>query len=259
MVMMLLLLVIVAAPFLVQSIAGVGDDEPMSGSGELRKIRAVSENEVIVEFLKSDFHGPEFEDHQKWEGLVTSPNLTDDRENSLRRALLFLRHGALWRELPTDTQWFEVEVQIKDLEKIRMFPRAQWRKLARGSFAITDLARSIIAAESRDVRDKAFFSKITALGQQLRNEASVGTALLIAIDARGPFTILDGNHRTMAAMLVSPETVQKIRFLCGISPRMGECCWYQTTISTLLRYGRNRLKHSVRDPEAELASVVQSF
>jgi hypothetical protein len=257
--MMLVLLLIVAAPFLVQSIAGFEDWQSVPGSGEIRRIRPLSENEVIVEFLKSDFHGPEFEDHQKWGGLVTSPNLGDDRENSLRRALLFLRHGALWRELPKSTQWFEVEVSNQDLDKIRMFPRAQWRKLARGNFAMTDVAKSIAAAASRDIREKAFLSKIDALGRQLRQDAPVGTVLLIAIDERGPFTILDGNHRTMAAMLVSRETVKKLRFFCGFSPRMEECCWYQTNISTLLRYGTNLLKHSVRDPEADLADVAQSF
>jgi len=43
-----------------------------------------------------------------------------------------------------------------------------------------------------------------------------------------------------AAALVSPETVhQRFRFLCGFSPRMEQCCWYQTNASTLFRYARN--------------------
>ena len=257
-VMMVLLLLIVAAPFLVQSITGFEDWQPAAGSTEIRKIRPVSENEVIAEFLKSDFHNPEFEDHRKLGVLVTSPNLADDRENLLRRALLFLRHGALWRELPGTTDWFEVEVRMDDLEKIRMFPRAQWRKLARGNFAMTEVAKSIAAGASRELREKAFVSKIEALSDQLRQDVPMGTVLLIALKESGPFTILDGNHRTMAALLVSRETVQKLRFFCGFSPRMAECCWYQTNISTLLRYGKNLLKHSVRDPEAELESLVGS-
>jgi O-antigen/teichoic acid export membrane protein len=258
-IMMVLLLLIVAAPFLVQSITGFDDWQPTSGSREMRKIRALSENEVIAEFLKSDFHSPEFEDHQKLGRLVTSPNLDDDRENLLRRALLFLRHGALWRELPKSTDWFEVEVRLDDQERIRMFPRAQWRKLARGNFAMTEVAKSITGGASRDLREKTFVTKIESLSDQLRQDVPVGTVLLIAINENGPFTILDGNHRTMAALLVSPETVQKLRFFCGFSPRMAECCWYQTNISTLLRYGKNLLKHSVRDPEAELESLVGSI
>jgi hypothetical protein len=47
-------------------------------------------------------------------------------------------------------------------------------------------------------------------------------------------------------------------FICGLSPRMSECCWYNTNFMTLLRYARNVLTHAVRDPEAELAKVLLS-
>ncbi len=258
-VMMLLLLLVVAVPFLVQMVTGFEDWQTRAGFHEISMIRTVSEDEVIAEFLKSDFHSPVFENHQRLEKLVAFPNLNDARENSLRRALLFLRHGALWRELPAGTNWFEVEVRVDDLDNIRMFPRAQWRKLARGNFAMTEIARNIAASEFRDICENSFRSKIESLGDQLRQNNSVGTVLLIGQNECGPFTILDGNHRTMAAMLVSPETVQELRFFCGLSPRMVECCWYQTNISTLIRYGANLLKHSVRDHEAELASLAQSF
>jgi hypothetical protein len=105
-----------------------------------------------------------------------------------------LRHGALWRELPRTTDWFEVEVRMDDLEKIRMFPRAQWRKLARGNFAMTEVAKSIAAGASRELREKTFVAKIEALSDQLRQDVPMGTVLLIALNESGPFTILDGNH-----------------------------------------------------------------
>ena len=73
-----------------------------------------------------------------------------------------------------------------------------------------------------------------------------------------PLTVLDGNHRLVAGLLESPNALQKLRFLVGLSPRMSECCWYNTNFVTLLRYGRNVLTHVVRDPEAELARLLQS-
>jgi hypothetical protein len=39
---------------------------------------------------------------------------------------------------------------------------------------------------------------------------------------------------------------------------MGECCWYNTNLVTLTRYAKNVLAHMVRDPEAELARLLQS-
>jgi len=29
---------------------------------------------------------------------------------------------------------------------------------------------------------------------------------------------------------------RRFRFLCGFSPRMAECCWYQINVSSLWRY-----------------------
>ena len=70
-----------------------------------------------------------------------------------------------------------------------------------------------------------------------------------------PVTVLDGNHRLMAAMLRSPGN-KKLRFICGLSPRMTECCWYRTNLMTLFRYAKNVLTHSTRNPAAEIARLL---
>ena len=49
----------------------------------------------------------------------------------------------MWRELPSDTKWFEVELEEHDLPKVQVFPRAQWRKLSNGSFCITEIVKSV--------------------------------------------------------------------------------------------------------------------
>jgi hypothetical protein len=82
--------------------------------------------------------------------------------------------------------------------------------------------------------------------------------LLIGLDESQPVTILDGNHRLVAAILTSPQTLPRLRFFCGLSPRMTACCWYRTNVATLFRYGTNRLTHVVHDPEADLARLLQS-
>jgi hypothetical protein len=61
--------------------------------------------------------------------------------------------------------------------------------------------------------------------------------VLIGISEKEPVTVLDGNHRLAAAMLASsPDGFEKLRFLCGLSPTMTRCCWYNTNLVTLLRY-----------------------
>jgi hypothetical protein len=255
-VLMIGLLIFVALPFLISSLT---DSRDMQTSGAGRPIRAVwrvSEDEVIAEFLKSEFNNPAFRAYQEMRGMVIKPNFDDASENAKRRAMLFLRHLALWKELPTGTEWFEVEVREPDLSLIRVFPRAQWLNLARGNFSVTEVAERMRIRQS--VEESPFLSKITGIRERLlRDDEDLGTVLLIGVSENEPLTILDGNHRMVAAMLASPRRVQKLRFLCGLSPKMKECCWYNTNLVTLSRYGRNVLRHVLRDPEAELSRLLQ--
>jgi hypothetical protein len=104
----------------------------------------------------------------------------------------------------------------------------------------------------------SLLSKISAIGNQLLHEdAEFNAVILIGVSENGPLTVLDGNHRLVAAMLASPCGLPKLRFMCGFSPRMTECCWYNTNILTLFRYGRNVLTHALRNPEAERVRLLQ--
>jgi len=254
-VMMFFLLIIVVVPFLLNSFSNEGEETVMPG--ELRRLRRVAEDEVMAEFLKTDFNTPEFAGYQETlKQIVNTPNLADRGENALRRALLFIRHGSLWRELPKDTEWYEVEIRSSDLARIRAFPRAQWRKLAKGDFSLPKVVRCI--GEQPGYCDAAFLAKIQALRGRLKQEDCIGAVLLIGVTASGPFTLLDGNHRMVAAMLSEPAAFDKLRFYCALSPRMVECCWYETNLATLFRYGRNLLRNIVHDPEAEIERLLQS-
>jgi hypothetical protein len=224
----------------------------------VRLIRRVSEDEVIAEFLKSDFDGAEFRDyHLTLREVVVQPNFADPHENAKRRALLFLRHLSLWKEIPQGTEWYEVEVSEADLSQIRVFPRAQWRKLAKGDFSISEVAGSIHARQH--LVDAKFLLKIAEISKQLHEkDPGFSAVILIGLNNSEPMTVLDGNHRLAAAVLASPSRLRKLRFLCGFSPRMTECCWYNTNLVSLLHYGRNKLAHATRNPETELARLLQS-
>ena len=54
-----------------------------------------------------------------------------------------------------------------------------------------------------------------------------------------------------------PDAVDRLRFFCGLSPKMAQCCWYQTNVTTLLRYARNMIRHFVHDPEQDLIRLLQ--
>lgn len=254
--LMLALFVVVALPLLTREITTSADLDVHS---PLAVVKPLSEQTVIAEFLRSEFHHPEFEDYrEEFERLVREPNLESDRENALRRALLFLRRGAMWRELPEDTQWYEVKLTAEDLERVRFFPRAQWRRVAEGSFYMTDVVSSL-REKWQQSPDDEFFRKLRRIANPAQEESVSRTVLLIGVDTRSPLTILDGNHRMAAAMLAQPPAVlDGFRFICGLSPAMTRCCWYRTNVNTISRYLTNLVRHIFYDPESDLGRFLET-
>ena len=245
------LLLLVGIPFLV----GALRNPKVLARADLRSVRllrAISEDEVISEFLKSDFDDAAYLKYRdSLKEIIVAPDLVDRNQNAKRRALLLLRHGALWKELPAGTQWFEVEIREADISQIRMFPRAQWRKIARGNFAATEVVERMRHrhASSQD----PFVRKIRTMREGLFQQDLVkGAVVLIGLNETEPMTIIDGNHRFVAAVLEG--RVDRLRFVCGLSPNMTRCCWYRTNPITLMLYGRNLLWNFFRRPEAELES-----
>jgi hypothetical protein len=219
----------------------------------MKTLRRVPETEVISEFLRNEFYQDEFhEDRAKFERQVMEPDLASESENALRRALLFRRRGHMWRELPADTQWFEVELEQKDVSLIRVFPRAQWRKVSDGSFQLTDIVQRI-RTQRFTGKTRSFISKVQSLSYRLRYEQDNSCVLLIGIDEAKPMTILEGNHRLAALLLAAPELLPaRFRVLTGFSPRMTESCWYETNLPNLWRYAKNRFRN-IYDKDADVS------
>lgn len=253
--LMVFLFVFVAVPFLINSLTDPKDNLDVGNDRPVRLIRRISEDAAIAAFLKSDFHNPAFREYREPLGnIVRNPNFGDPEENAKRRALFSIRHLYLWREIPSDTEWYEVEITPDDLANVRMFPRAQWRKVANGRFSTLAIADGMKRKE--DQLDSTFVSKIQAIGRRFETaDPELGAVILIGLSESGPFTVVDGNHRLMAAILRSPQAIQKLRFIVGLSPKMTECCWYRTNLVTLFRYAKNVLTHSTRNPAAELARL----
>jgi len=257
-VLMLLMLACVSVPFLRLESAPVSELILAPGNTPILKRCPIEEDEVIAEFLRNEFYHPEF--HRYWqrlEKIVLSPDFQDADQNALRRALLFRRRGRMWRELPADTQWWEVELDPADLARVRVFPRSHWRKIANSNFTLGEIAQNIRARAGHGLNGD-FLAKIRSLSTLLREEKRRATVILmIGIDESSPLTIIEGNHRMVAAMLLSPHTVcQRFRFVCGFSPRMAECCWYKTDISTLWRYTKNTFRYLNRDRDAALEDML---
>ncbi len=226
----------------------------------MKRLRRVTEPEVIAEFLKNEFYQGEFHsDRELYERLVMEADITNEKENALRRALLFRRRGHMWRELPADTQWWQVEFEAGDLDQIRVFPRAQWRRVSNGSFQLTHIVDRI-RHEKFSGKTRDFIAKVQSLSYRLRHERDNSSVLLIGVNEKSPLTILEGNHRLAAALLATPELLHtRFQILCGLSPNMAQSCWYETNFSNLWRYAQHRMQNLFYDREADVNRVTGSL
>ena len=209
----------------------------------MRKLRRLTEAEIIAEFLRGEFFQKEYDaDRDRFASLVEHPNLTDARENEIRRILLFRRRDTMWWELPEDRQWWEIEFEPEDVEQVSVFPRAHWRKIARGNFRALDVAARIRQLKGSEPNE--FVKKISDICANLSSDVSQGMVIFLGIDEDRPVTLLEGNHRFVAALLAGgPQHLRNARMLAVFSPQMEKCCWYKTSLRTLARCLKNRIQH----------------
>ena len=255
--LMLGLLVAVSVPFWRQ-IVSTEEISRSLGSG-FSKVRAVSEHEVIAEFLKAEFYQPEFDRYREQATtIVFGADIGNAHENAVRKALLFRRRGRLWRELPESTRWWEIELQPSDVPRLRAFPRKQWRTFAHGDFYLVGMIERI--RSKVESPDRSWFSeKMRSVGADLRRNPVPSSVLLIGLDEWSPLTIIEGNHRMAAAMLVSPTSVhEKFRFYCGLSPAMANCCWYRTDLRSLCHYAGNIIRYIFQDRDYFVERTLQA-
>jgi len=249
------LLVVVTTPLFREQ----GESDPSPALSEpLQLLRSVPEEEIVAEFLRGEFYHSEFDPYRRdFNHLVEQSDLDHPQENFIRRALLFRRRGRLWRELPADTEWWEIELTSRDLARLRIFPRNEWRRFAGGGYYLSEMIGRI-EAELAGGQQSRFLKKLGAIGIDLRESHVPDAVLLIGIDEQHPLTIIEGNHRMAAAMLTMPESAHcRFRFYCGLSPNMNLCCWHKTDLRSLTRYARHTIRYMFRDGDFFIARSLR--
>jgi hypothetical protein len=223
----------------------------------MKKLRRITEAEVISEFLKGEFFHPEYNaDREQFAEIVNNPDLTNEAENAIRQALLFRRRDTMWWELPDDRQWWEIDFAPEDVDKVSVFPRAHWRKIANGDFKARNVATKV--REQLDGNDMSVFAtKMRAVYSHLGPNSPKKMIVFLGLDENHPVTLLEGNHRFVASLLVADGSgLSGARMVGVFSPNMEQCCWYKTNFKTLFRCLKNRIKHKW-DRDTDVSSLLQ--
>ncbi|MBI3933216.1 MAG: hypothetical protein HY316_00900 [Acidobacteria bacterium] len=187
----------------------------------MQAIRSVTDDEVYHQFLKSEFDCLDPESQNKIRPFVLNPDFNDILQNFWRRKVLYGRRWPLLAQLPDPVEWRFGTQEYTDLEHLYIIKNCGWDVICP-----SNLLRTVRYPEGCPLDRKVRIERI--LPQVARSDFD-RTLILIGVEADGPYTILDGNHRAVAMLLASREGKLRdanIPLFLGLSPRMRSCFWY---------------------------------
>jgi hypothetical protein len=165
---------------------------------------ACTTHHVVLAFLGAEWDKwPHLRGHDR--RLVTAADLSSDRQNNQRTKLLCSVRDPLLRDIPSDTDWFEVRhLRGEHLNQLRAINFPPWN--------LGD--------------DENELEKVAArLCEPMRGPPVGWQPILWGHDRSEPLTILEGNHR-MTALVGSREREKcALTAYVGLSP--SRCRWHR--------------------------------
>jgi hypothetical protein len=142
--------------------------------------RAVSVHTVVAEFLRSERHKLMAPTDEL--PLIDQPNISDPSENHARLRCLACIRRQLLGEIPPDTRWYKV-FTLTDAELIELYV------IGRCGF------EGSLESDDHNLQNFASSHPLTMNSPP----SNWGTPILWGHERRGPFTIIEGNHRLVAS------------------------------------------------------------
>lgn len=189
----------------------------------------ISEAEFIKVFLQAEIKSKRFSDpilkaikelNTNTE-IITSPNINDTNENSLRKEILeytrkFVSRRGLFEGFPNSVQWYRAEVNPEFLlNEIKYIDYDYWIELTDGSRLPKDAVRKIVNNEK--VFNVPYDNFIEASEEFQKN--GVFEEIIIVSD-REQFVVLEGHLRLTVYALNENILPKKITLIIGISNDM---------------------------------------
>ena len=186
-------------------------------------LRTSSEDEMILEFLKTEYHSERFTEQIKKamkelslnEGIILSADLNDTNENTARKKLLgeFRGYGLnreLFENFPDEIQWSLCNFVSSDLNNIRYIDYSYWNELSKGT-------HSPLAA-AQTVRDGIEIYHLSNAGfvraaEFIKSGGKFPKLILLTSDLEH-FVVVEGHFRITAYALV-PEHFDNVECFVG--------------------------------------------
>ncbi|WP_338847782.1 hypothetical protein V8J88_03390 [Massilia sp. W12] len=140
----------------------------------------------------------------------------------------------VWRHLPPDCCWLQGEIETPDIEKMFIIGSQDWFDVF-GAYQLGHIAQRIQADRAAQAPDDIWqhHSHVQYLyDSYCRQSRPAQPLMLAAADARGPFVLLDGNHRALALYLLR-QLVGQPCFVALHASMEQDFLWMRRALSAL--------------------------
>jgi hypothetical protein len=196
----------------------------------MRLLRPTTEDDMVATFLRAEIASERFgapieallRRDGKARAVVEAPDITDPDANAYRRRLLgecrgYGRDRDVFAGWPASVAWFRATLSPHEVARLRYVEYSYWNALSGGSRLAGDAAEAIRAGrEVYEQRNERFLRAAGALRQGVR----FPELIVAGGSAEGPLTVLEGNLRLTAYLLVPECLPEALEVVAGFAAEL---------------------------------------
>jgi len=168
----------------------------------MQVVRASSRDEVILEWLRSEWHGLQ---NAPPDTILVDPRTadpTDASQNAERARLLSDDRSVILNTIPVNMSTDWVQIEKEDLPKLYIIPSVDWYMDTGGTFRLIDTREHLRPGRGMAILPPGpvyHYDKVQEKSRYMRDNGIAKDEVFILISASldGPYTIIEGNHRAV--------------------------------------------------------------
>lgn len=176
--------------------------------------------------------------------FIKKPNFGNKEENAQRENLLLNIYGrkSIMDHVPDETSWHEVEIEKNDLNNLCILMIWDWFIDTGRTFKLLEVPFNLSSGHGHHVSNfppGAADHKVKIDEMSKAMDENIQDIVIISTSENGPFTIIDGTHRS--SLLAIKGKVPGTKAYLGIANDLSQCVWtpewvnYQQSIAELNR------------------------
>lgn len=210
----------------------------------MKIINTSTKDKVYAAWLKSEFYRMKNNLSQEQTALIEKPNFDVQAENAERENLILNVYGRkpIMDHVPIGIIWHEVEVEKEDLENLYILAIWDWFLDTGRTFKLSGVVKNLSSGHGHRIPNfppGAADHKVKIDEMLKVTDKNIQDIVLISSSKNGPFTIIDGTHRS--SLLAIKGSLPGTKAYLGIATDLSKCAWapgwenYEQTLAELNR------------------------